>query len=84
MGEKLFPTLKEKLYDILIENEDKKIQDFIDRIYGELLSADPDVTNPKTQGFTLRLADSGDRKRKEKFAEIYFYNYTKNNKPLLS
>lgn len=82
MGEKIRPGLKEKLYDILIENQDKKLQQFIDKIYGELLSSDPDVTQSKTQCFTLQLAEAGDRKRKIHFVEVYFYNYTKNNKKL--
>lgn len=41
--ERLFPDLKKKIYSILIEIDDKKLFDFIDRIYIELLNFDPDV-----------------------------------------
>lgn len=46
------------------------------------MSSDPDVTQSKTQCFTLQLAEAGDRRRKIHFVEVYFYNYTKNKKKL--
>lgn len=44
------------------------MQDFIDKIYNELLSADPDVTKSETQGLALKVALLGDNKRRRKFS----------------
>jgi len=43
--EKIFTDLKKKIYAILLENTDRKIQEFIDKIYEDLLVTDPDLTN---------------------------------------
>ena len=62
--ERLFPDLKKRLYAILTEIEDKKLFDFIDRLYEELLSFDPDVIDIETQLSNLKLAEKGNRARK--------------------
>lgn len=82
--ERLFPDLKKRLYAILTEIEDKKLFDFIDRLYEELLSFDPDVIDIETQLSNLKLAEKGNRARKQKFVEVYYYAATKSNKRLTS
>ena len=82
--EKLFPDLKKKIYNILLENRDKKIQEFVDRIYEDLLTTDPDLANTQSQCYNLQLAELGSEKRKIKFVEVYYYSYLKNKKKLSS
>ena len=57
--EKMFPDLKKRIYSILLETTDKKIQEFVDKIYENLLVTDSDLTNAETQCFNLQLAELG-------------------------
>lgn len=82
MRDKTRPKLRQKLYEILIQSHDKKLKDFIDKIYEELLECDPDVTQQETQCFALQIAEGGDRNRRTKFATVYLSNYLNNNRKL--
>ena len=82
MRDKTRPTLRQRLYEILIQSHDKKLKDFIDKIYGELLECDPDVTQQETQCFALQIAEGGDRNRRTKFVTVYLSNYLNNNRKL--